>query len=152
MTNPSTVWAQLALPLSPVGSIPFVFTDSATIVIDSINFSYLQSGATKTGSQQDYQLTVAGGVRVTYTDTTASTGAQVINKPAGRVKFAAGTSSVVITSSYAYATSIIHIQDETGDATAIRFKVTPAAGSFTITANANFTSAGNVTFLINNVF
>lgn len=40
MSNPSAVWTQLSLPNPPVGSIPFVDTDNATIITDVINLHY----------------------------------------------------------------------------------------------------------------
>lgn len=151
-TSGSTIWAQLASPSSPVGSVPFVFTDGVTIVTDVVYLAYQQSGAAYAGSVMPYQLSVYGGHRVAYSDTTAGTGNVTINKTAGRVRFAAAASSIVVTSNYCFATSVINVQDEAGDATATRFKVVPSAGSFTITANAAFTVAGNVTFTITNVY
>lgn len=47
MSNPSTIWATLALPanLQAQGMIPFVFTDSATISGDVANFWWNQLSA-----------------------------------------------------------------------------------------------------------
>lgn len=152
MTNPSTVWTQLSMPNPPQASIPFVTTDGATIVTDVLNFFYSQGLSALSGSICNYQLTVYGGVRKAYTDTTATPGAVTINKSAGRVKLAAGQTSLVVTSSYAFASSIIKLQLETADATLTRVIPVPAAGSFTITGNAACTAAVNITFVIENVF
>ena len=154
MPNPSTVWGQLSSPNSPVGSLPFVFTDSTTIVTDVVNFFYTQDGVTLSGSLQYNQITAAGGLRESYTDTTSVPGAATINKPAGRVKLAAGQTTLIVTSSYAFLTSLINLTVEGAafDATATRFQVTPANGSFTITANAAATAAITLAFDILNVF
>lgn len=40
MSNPSTIWGQLSLPLSPVGAIPFVSTDTVSILTDVLNLWY----------------------------------------------------------------------------------------------------------------
>lgn len=153
MSNPSTIWAALSLPSSPVGSIPFVFTDGATIATDVVNFFYTQAGVGLTGTLQNLQLTVAGGIRQTYTDTTTTPGAVTINKPSGRIKMAAGQTSIVVTSQFAFLSSIIRAAIEGAfDATATRLQVTPANGSFTITANAACTTALVINFDILNVF
>lgn len=152
--NPSTVWTFLSAPSSPIGSIPFVSSDAVTPITDVVNFFYQFAGYTLTGSLQDSQLTVAGGLRETFTDTTAAPGAATVNKPAGRAKMTAGQSSVVITNKYCVATSIININVEGAafDATATRFQTTPAAGSFTVTFNANATAAITFSWDILNVF
>jgi hypothetical protein len=45
MSNPSTVWAQLALPNPAVGGVPFVGSDGATILIDVLNFYWSAGNA-----------------------------------------------------------------------------------------------------------
>lgn len=152
--NPSTVWTQLSSPSSPIGSIPFVSSDAVTPITDVVNFFYQIAGLTLSGSIKDSQLTVAGGLRENYTDTTAVPGAAAVNKPAGRAKMAAGQSSVVITNSYCTATSIINITIEGAafDATATRVQVTPGAGTFTVTFNAAATAAITFAWDIINVF
>lgn len=154
MSNPSLVWTQLSIPNPPQASIPFVASDGASIITDVLNFFYSAGLLTFSGSQCAAQLTVAGGLRESYSDTTAVPGAATINKPAGRVKLAAAQTSIVVTSSYAFATSIINAQVEGAafDATATRLQVTPANGSFTITMNAAATGALTISFDIINVF
>lgn len=158
MTNPSTIWTQLSLPSSPVGSIPFVDIDLVSIVTDVTNFFYTSLTATlplTAGSSQYYnQLTVLNGLRQGYTDVTAATATPVtINKAAGRIKLAAGTSSFVVNSTLCFANSLIFLQLETNDATLTRVMLTAkAAGTFTITGNANSTGAVIVEFFILNVY
>lgn len=40
MTNPSTIWTQLAIPNPASGGIPFVATDNVSIATDVLNFYY----------------------------------------------------------------------------------------------------------------
>lgn len=158
MTNPSTIWTQLSLPSSPVGSIPFVDIDLVSIVTDVTNFFYTPTTATlplTAGNSQYYnQLTILNGFRQGYTDVSAATTTPVtINKAAGRIKMAAGTSVFVVNSTLCFANSLIFLQKETADATATRFDITSkAAGTFTITANANATGAIILQFFILNVY
>ena len=154
MANPSTIWAQLSIPNSAVGSIPYVATDGVTIVTDVLHFNYVDGTVSVlVGSQLAYQLTLTNGLRVSYGDTTAVPAAAVtINKSAGRVKIPIGVASVVVTNSNCFLTSIIHLQLEYADATLTRVVVIPAAGSFTITGNANATVATQVSFIITNVY
>lgn len=156
MSNPSTVWAQLSLPLSPVGSLPFVTLDGVTILTDVANFKYTYTGdpAIGTGSLLAGQLRAQNGIQVNYTDATPVPGNATINNVAGRVRFAAGATAVVVTNSKCFASSIIlpHIEGAF-DATATRVQVTAqAAGSFTLTLNAAATAAVTVSFVIVNVY
>ncbi len=276
-SNPSTVWGQLALPFSPVGSMPFVYTDGVTIQTavgylwwnqaanqlsvncpfdqtgtDSINTYYNQdsywaynaavnplgaNGTTAghtvsssrgtgpvpvisqandfigmfsawsyTGSTPTYQeigainfyavgttgsangiggelrlatkgdngvlnewvkLTNTGNFR-SVTDNTSSlggpgigwaglylsstiagtTGAQTINKSAGKVLIAAAGTTLVITNSLVTAASIVQAQLETVDATAKYVVATPGAGIITLTLNAAATGQVTVNFLV----
>lgn len=152
---PSTIWGQLADPLSAIGNIPFVDIDGVTITTDALNLLYMSGTNTSnsTGTYKPYQLTIQGGLRVGFQDTTANPGAATINKPAGRVKFLAGASSIVVTNSYCTATSMIRATLEGTDATALYIKsIVPAAGSFTITLNAACTAALQASFDILNVY
>jgi hypothetical protein len=88
--------------------------------------------------------------RVVYSATntaTGTTGAQTINKISGKVNFAAGASTLVVTNSLVTAASIVQVQVEGTDATAFYARVTPAAGSFTITLNAAATAETRVAFI-----
>ena len=154
MSNPSTLWASLSLPNPAAGSVPFVFTDNATIVTDVVNLFYTQLGASLAGTLQNYQLSVAGGVRVNFSDTTSTPGAVTINKPAGRVKIPAGQSYVVITNSYAFSNSIIQVtlEGHDFDATLTKLIVLPASGFFTIIGDAACTAAVTISFNIINVW
>lgn len=153
MSNPSTIWAQLSLPNPPIGAIPFVGLDSASIVTDVVNFFYTQAGVVAlVGSQQTLQLSIFGGVRVGYSDVSAAPGNATINKTAGRAAFAAAATTVVITSSYAFATSIVDVNLETADGTLTRVTAVAANGSITFTGNAAATGITKFTFMINNVY
>lgn len=79
------------------------------------------------------EVTDLGGLVLRKTITASgTTGAQTINKPAGRVNIAAAGTSVVVTNSLVTANSIIIAVAATADATARVTSVVPAAGSFTI--------------------
>lgn len=160
MGNPSTVWADLALPNPPVGSIPFVYTDGASIVTDVIDF-FFQSLTAPVPVVSNVallgilpaQLTILNGIRKAYSDTTGVPGAAVINKTAGRVKFAAGQTTLVVTCNCCTATSIISAQLEGAfDATAKKINVTPGVGTFTLTLDAACTAAVTATFNITSVY
>lgn len=142
MANPSTVWTQLSTPNSPIGSVPYVDVDGASIVTDVLNLFY---------NSTLKQLLAVGGFKVGYTDTTITPGSVTINKPAGRVKLAAGQTSLVVTNSLVSATSIIKLQLENNDVTLTRAIPVPAGGSFTITGNAACTAAVTITFEVLNV-
>jgi hypothetical protein len=86
---------------------------------------------------------------VTYTPG-GTTGAQTINKPSGSVNFAAGATSLVVTNSFCTANSIVMATIMTNDSTLKSVQVVPAAGSFTIFANAAATAETKVGFLVIN--
>lgn len=88
-----------------------------------------------------YRRTVTAG---------GTTGAQVIDRPAGSVNFGAGASTLVVTNSTADASSLIFLTPQANDATCKSFAVTRAAGSFTITANAACTAETAVAFMVTN--
>lgn len=157
MSNPSTVWSQLSLPVSPIGSIPFVDVDSASIITDVGNFKYTSGTDTLigTGTFKAYQLTITGGLRQAFTDATGTPGAATINKPCGKVKFAAGATTLVVTNSYITATSILQcgIEGAAEDATALRVRVSSqGAGTCTLALNAAATAAVNAWFNVINTF
>jgi len=85
------------------------------------------------GNIEALRLTERGGIQLPSTITaTGTTGAQTINKSAGRVNIAAGGTSVVVTNSIVSSTSIILAVAATNDSTARVTSVVPANGSFTI--------------------
>ena len=74
-----------------------------------------------------------GDISVEKTITTpGTTGAQTINKTAGRVNFAIGATSLVITNSLVTANSIILATAATNDATGYVLNIVATGGSFTI--------------------
>lgn len=96
--------------------------------------------------------TAAIGVPRLYVDytNTATVGAVVINKAAGRVRIAAAGTSVVVTNSVVTAASHVFVSVSTDDATAVLKNVVPAAGSFTITTTAAVTAETTFDFFIVN--
>lgn len=79
-----------------------------------------------------------------------TTGNQTINKIAGTVNFAAGSSVLVVTNSFAKESSIIFAVVRTNDTTAVIKNVVPASGSFTIRLSSAATAETSVGFLITN--
>lgn len=94
----------------------------------------------------------SGNVQTDYTDTSGTPGAATINKASGRAAIAIGAASVVITNSLVTAASRVLTQMEGAiDATLTGpLNVTLAAGSFTVTGNANATAAKKFSFLVVN--
>lgn len=79
-----------------------------------------------------------------------TTGAQTINKPSGRVNFAASVTSLVVTNSLVTTSSIVIAQVMTNDSTMKSCQVVTASGSFTLYANAAATAETKVAFLVIN--
>lgn len=76
------------------------------------------------------------------TDSSATPGAAAINKPTGKSAIAAGAANAVITNSLVTAASRINItpmENATANAEFRSYKVTPAAGSFTVTLSSAVT-------------
>lgn len=81
---------------------------------------------------------------------TGTTGAQIINKNAGSVNFAAAATSLVVTDSRVTANSIIVCTVATNDTTMKSAAAVPTSGSFTIYPNAAPTAETRVNFLVIN--
>lgn len=151
MSNPSTVWASLSLPISPVGSIPFVSTDGATIITDVSNFKYIPLGFSLVGDGDLlYQLYVLNGIRVGYNSNVSTAASVTINNVSGRFKMGAGQTIKTIVNNCVIADSIVHIQMETADATMTRAIVVSSAGQFVVTGNAAATGIVGFTFTVTN--
>ena len=103
------------------------------------------------GSVSQFKVGKTGNISVTKTITAAlTTGNQTINKTAGQVNFAATDTTLVVTNSFVDENSIVMCQVLGSDATFTSCRVTKAAGSFTITANAAATAETAVSFLVIN--
>lgn len=147
---PNPIWAQLSTPYSPANSIPFVGQDGATINTDVLNFYYLNSSASITGSQLNQSLFVYNGFQQSAQDKSATPGDVTINKTMGRVKIAAGDSSLTVTNNCCFVDSVVLLSIETADATLTRIVPVRYAGSFVLSGNANATTAVTVSFVIMN--
>lgn len=148
MANPSAVWAQLALPYSPVGDIPFVDVDGVTIVTDSLNYYYRSALAALLATERVFQQTVFGGIRVGYSSTVFTPGTATINKPAGRVKLAAGASAIAIFSTYYHPSYVVLTQLESADTTLTKITVVAGSGFFSLVGNAAATADVTISFFI----
>lgn len=85
-----------------------------------------------------------------YTDGTGSPGNATVNKVSGKNAIAASASAAVITNSTVTANSIIMITPLDTDATLVRYKAVPSAGSFTVTGNTTATATWKFSWLVIN--
>jgi hypothetical protein len=95
---------------------------------------------------------VGGSLVQGYTDSTGTPGNVTNNSPSGRAAVNTGASSCVVTNSTCVATSKVFVQlIGAADATLTSITaLTIAAGSFTVTGNANATAAKSFEFLVVN--
>lgn len=142
MANPSTIWAQLAMPNPPAGSVPFVLSDGATISTDVLNFSY---------SNVTQDLTVTNGIVPDSFSNTGQPSPVTVNHLIGTVTMGAGTASLVVMASLLRAGAKVFLQRRNTDTTAVQISTTSiGVGTFTITANANATAAINIDYWVIN--
>lgn len=137
-------------------------TATNTSVTNTVASTFYIGGApidsTNTTSTTKYALNVAAdssffGGKVIFDSTITAggtTGNQTINRPAGTVNFAAGTSAITVTNSFATANSIVWAIARTNDSTCAVKNVVPAAGSFVINMTANCTAETSVGFVVVN--
>lgn len=113
---------------------------------------FANSGITLKRSVTVPSITITNTLGIISTVTAAgTTGAQTINRSAGRVNFAAAAQTLVVTDSQVTTTSLIFLTVSTDDTTAKSAVVSAqSAGSFTIKLNAAATSETAVNFFITN--
>lgn len=134
----NTVWVALATPNAPTGGIPFIDANNEPD-IDVTRFFY---------DSVQFMMKILNGIAFDYTFA-GVTGAQVINKPAGTVLFAAAAQTLVVTNSLVDANSLIIPFVLGDDATAKSAVISvQAAGSFTIKLNAVAAAQLKVGFLV----
>ena len=90
----------------------------------------------------------ASNLGATTTDVTSTPGSTTANTPKGRAAFAATSASVTLTNSLVTATSSVFVQLGGADATLVSVRVTPGAGTFTVTGNAAATGTTPFDFLV----
>lgn len=127
------------MPNPPAGSIPFVASDNASIITDVLNFNY---------EATNKRLTIAGGLIVGFTDTSASPGGAMANTISGRSSIGSGQSSIVITNSLVALGDIVSATLETADATLTRIVAVAGTGNITFTGNAVATATSVLSWLI----
>jgi hypothetical protein len=119
-------------------------TNTLTLQAAGGNVLSLGSAAVTLGATQ--ALTMAS-----YTDDSATPGNRTVNKARGKNAFAIGAATVVVTNSFVTVDSQIVCTLEFGDATLTQIlRCIPAAGSFTITGNANATAATKFSWMVIN--
>ena len=104
-------------------------------------------GATGTGATT---ITRVNNFTVVNTDTSGTPGNATINGAGGRAAFAAAASTCVITNSNITAASKVFVSLAGGDATLTSVRVTPGAGTFTVTGNAAATATTVFDFFVVN--
>ena len=121
-------------------------------VLLSRPYQGMASGAIVTLDDATESALIAQGLAATSA-AALTAGAQTVNMTKGRALVAAAAASVVITcDKCAVASSVFAVISQSGaDATATSIvRCTPAAGSFTITANAAATAATQVDWVVLN--
>jgi hypothetical protein len=91
-----------------------------------------------------------GSIIVDTTDNSGTPGNTTINKLSGKAAIALGAAACTVTNSTVTAASRVMVTALDLDATLKEFKAVPAAGSFTVTGNANATAAWKFSFLVIN--
>jgi len=126
-------------------------TDSAyaagAVVITggSVNGTPIGAGTPSTGSFTSDRFT---SILSALTDSSGTPGNVTNNAAHGRAAFSAAGTSVVVTNSLCAATSSVFVSLGGADATLTSIRVTPGAGSFTVTANAAATGITPFDFLV----
>lgn len=143
MANPSTIWAQLAMPNPPAGSIPFVLSDGATIGTDVLNFNY---------DSINKLLSVSNGLEVNSLFTQVGVASPVtINYPAGEFTIKAGTLTTTVMNNRVTSGTIVLLQRRNSDATLGSLIVdTSTPGQFRAFSATNATADCNINFILFN--
>lgn len=159
-------------PFSEAGTI-FIenFSGSAAVVTYTVNngtsypatFSTLSVSSTVSGAgfttffaappsigTTTPGIVKASNLQATYLDSSGTPGNVTNSSPRGRAAFAAASSTVVVTSTLVAATSTVLVALGGSDATLTTIRVTPGAGSFTVTGNAVATATTPFDFLVVN--
>lgn len=151
---PSNIWATLALGYSPIGSIPYVASDGASIETDIQHFFYTASGQEDYASAKlPYQLTAWGSFRVGFKDISISQAGSVVltcNAPMGKLQIPALVNAVAVYCTYCTPLSIVLVAMETIDATMKYILAAANNGIFYISGNANATAPVYVKYFIIN--
>lgn len=128
-TTALTITAGTHTTYVKAASAPGAFTITSTLTtgqaftIDTLSLTEVQGGSIASGAE------IKLGPRIIPVGTT---GAQTMNRAAGRVNAAAASTSLVVTNSLCTVNSNVQAVAATSDATGYVTSVVPAAGSFTI--------------------
>jgi hypothetical protein len=155
-TTPASTLSISGVPISgSTGSFTTVAA-SSTVTFNGANAAVslaptgtgnVTVGAAGTGSTT---VTRVGSLTVLSTDSSGTPGNATINTLSGRAAFAAAGTTVVVTNSTVAATSKVFVSLRAGDSTLTSVRVTPAAGSFTVTGNAAATATTIFDFFVVN--
>ena len=147
----TTLAASAAVALNPANAnVVLSPTGTGLVTIAPATAGTLNNmsvGAT-TPSTGSFTSTRATGLLSALTDGSGTPGAVTQNVMHGRAAFAAAGASVVVTNSLVAANSSVFVQLGGLDATLLMVRVTPAAGSFTVTGNASATGITPFDYLV----
>ena len=118
---------------------------SVAVTGGTINGTSVGATTPSTGSFTSLRMT---SFLSAFTDSSGTPGNVTNNSARGRAAFAAAGSSVVVTNSQVAANSTVLVQLGGSDATLTTVRVTPAAGSFTVTGNAAATGITVFDFIV----
>jgi hypothetical protein len=122
------------------------------VAVGGTNANSVEVGRAGKVSEVKGALLVDEAFRAPDGDISGVPGSGIVNKIVGRAAIAAGAAAATITNSFVTAASHVFISPEGAapDATALRWTVSYAAGSFTVTFNANATATLKFSFFVVN--
>lgn len=135
------------------------YSQIAGTLTDSTDVLRLRQNSSSTGdlingqtnSVDMFRVSGAGKITLDATNTAGgTTGAQTINKPTGRVNFAAAAATLVVTNSLVTTASKVMAMAESNDTTCMVKDVELASGSFTIRMTAACTAETPVGWVVFN--
>ncbi|HEX5750021.1 MAG TPA: hypothetical protein VFZ09_27575 [Archangium sp.] len=118
------------------------FTTSAVMAAGGVLVEFTQPSGTGGAEVRRWAVDRDGKPLLNTGDSSAAPGNATLNTPAGKSAILAGASSVTITNSCCTASSLVRVwvQQVNEDATLVRVRAVPAAGSFIIYGNASATA------------
>ena len=124
-------------------------TVSASSTVSGAGFSNYMAAPPAIGTTTP-GVVKTSDMRASYTDSSGTPGNVTNNSARGRAAFAAAATTVVVTSSLVFAASTVMVSLGGADATLTGVRVTPAAGSFTVTGNSAATGVTPFDFFVVN--
>jgi hypothetical protein len=121
---------------------------AVSITGGAVNNTTIGVATPNTGSFTTLRFAIGGSLNCALIDGSGTPGNVTQNQPRGRAAFAAAGASVAVTNSLVAANSTILVSLGGADATLTSVRVTPGAGSFTVTGNAAATGITPFDYLV----